>query len=228
MPRVIKPGARVVAEAEPVGGAGGDRDHVLERAAELDADHVVGAVDAEAIAGEQRLHARARSARCCSRRRPRSACRARLPWRSSGRRARASRGCDAPGRARRSSTCVISIKLSFSMPLVAVTISAPAGSERRDLRAPARAGRARARRTAPRRRPSSASREIARDAQRRRQLDARQVARRSRACARCCSASSGVRAHSCVATPLFARCLASAVPQEPAPSTATRVIRASA
>ena len=33
-------GARVVAIAQPVGGAGGQRDHVLQRAAQLDADEV--------------------------------------------------------------------------------------------------------------------------------------------------------------------------------------------
>ena len=35
----------VVAEAEPVDGARGERDHVLRRAAELDPDHVVVDVD---------------------------------------------------------------------------------------------------------------------------------------------------------------------------------------
>ncbi len=41
----MQPGLAVVAEAEPVGRAGGDRDDVLERAAQLDAEHV--AVDVE-------------------------------------------------------------------------------------------------------------------------------------------------------------------------------------
>ena len=48
--------ARVVADAEPVAHARGDRDHVLERAAELAADHVGVRVDAEQAGVEHALH----------------------------------------------------------------------------------------------------------------------------------------------------------------------------
>jgi hypothetical protein len=44
-----------VPEAESVGDARGDRDHVLERAAHLHADHVVRAVDAHAHVAEGEL-----------------------------------------------------------------------------------------------------------------------------------------------------------------------------
>ena len=45
----------VVAELEAVGAAGGERDHVLRRGAELDADEVVADVDAERDRGDRRL-----------------------------------------------------------------------------------------------------------------------------------------------------------------------------
>ena len=72
---------RVRAEPEAVGDTGGDRDHVLERAADQHAEHVVGRVDAEVQprsaraaprASSRRRGRRARSRRA-SRRRSRSA-----------------------------------------------------------------------------------------------------------------------------------------------------------
>ena len=48
-------GARVETKAKALGRAGGDRDHVLERAADLDADEVFGGVNAKTIGREQRL-----------------------------------------------------------------------------------------------------------------------------------------------------------------------------
>ena len=75
---------RVVAEPEPFDDAGGDRDDVLHRAADLDADHIVAAIEAEVRAAELGLHdavgGRDRSTR---RGRP-SAARARPRSRSSG------------------------------------------------------------------------------------------------------------------------------------------------
>ncbi len=47
---------RVVAQPEAVEDAGGDRDHVLERPAQLDPDHVGIGVDPEARRREDRLH----------------------------------------------------------------------------------------------------------------------------------------------------------------------------
>ena len=47
-------GLAVVAEAEAVGGAGGDRDDVLERPAQLDAEDVLVDVQPEAPPGEPR------------------------------------------------------------------------------------------------------------------------------------------------------------------------------
>ena len=61
-PRVIERRLRVVAEAEPVDAAGGERDHVLRRGAELDADDVVVDVDAEDRRVDRAAGARAASA----------------------------------------------------------------------------------------------------------------------------------------------------------------------
>ena len=47
---------RVVAQAEPFDDAGGDRDDVLQRAADLDADDVVAAVEPEIRAAKFALH----------------------------------------------------------------------------------------------------------------------------------------------------------------------------
>ena len=51
-PRVSRPGLAVVAEAEPVGGAGRDRDDVLERPGQLDAEDVLVDVQPEPPAGQ--------------------------------------------------------------------------------------------------------------------------------------------------------------------------------
>ena len=67
--------ARVAAEAKAIGDASCNRDDVLQRAAQLDAHHIVGRVGAEAIGRECILPARgdlriAAGARCASGRRP--------------------------------------------------------------------------------------------------------------------------------------------------------------
>ncbi len=54
-------GDGVVAQTEPVADAGGDGDHVLQRAAEFDADDVVVGVDPEVGVTELALHGQARS-----------------------------------------------------------------------------------------------------------------------------------------------------------------------
>ena len=46
-PRVMSPGLRVVAQPQPFDQAGGDGNHVLQRAADLDARHVARAVEPE-------------------------------------------------------------------------------------------------------------------------------------------------------------------------------------
>ena len=76
-------GAGVVAEPQAVARAGGDRQHVLDRAADLDAGNVVALVHAQRVGAQQRGDI-ARRARAPSppRRRP-SAARARPPPRSS-------------------------------------------------------------------------------------------------------------------------------------------------
>ena len=51
-------GARVVAEAETVARAGGDREHVLDRAADLDAGDVVALVGAQRVGAQQRRDVR--------------------------------------------------------------------------------------------------------------------------------------------------------------------------
>ena len=53
--------ARIVAETQALENAGGDRDHVLERPGQLDADDVAVRVDPEASASRR---AAARLARC--------------------------------------------------------------------------------------------------------------------------------------------------------------------
>ena len=155
-PRVISAGARVVAEAEAVGRAGGDRDDVLERAAALDADDVVGRVDAEASVAEA----------CCTRAR---ASRSLAPatttavgWPSGDllREARArevreacSCACAASSS---SSTSLMSMSVSFSMPLVALHRARPRARSAA-LRARTRGARARGRRPRRARRRWSAS-----------------------------------------------------------------------
>ena len=64
---------RVVAGAEPVAGAGRERDHVLRGGAQLDADQVVVEVDAEDARVERLLQRRARAPRPRSRSRSRPA-----------------------------------------------------------------------------------------------------------------------------------------------------------
>ena len=59
-PRVTSAASALWPRPEALDHARGNRDHVLERAADLDADHVVGAVQAEALAAELLLHAPAR------------------------------------------------------------------------------------------------------------------------------------------------------------------------
>ena len=80
--------ARVVAEAEAVARAGGDRQHVLHRAADFDAGDVVALVGAQRVGAQQRGDARRERARRSRRPPAPSAGRARLPPRSSVRRRR--------------------------------------------------------------------------------------------------------------------------------------------
>ena len=83
-PRVMSAARVLWPEAEPVGDAGGDGHDVLERAAELDAGHVVRGVDAEAIGLEQRAAVSSAMRRRATPSPPPSAARRRPPWRSSG------------------------------------------------------------------------------------------------------------------------------------------------
>ena len=76
-------GQRVVAEAEAVDDAGGDGDHVLQRAAELDADHVLARIQAQRRPAELVLDVTARRRRRATPRRPPSAARGRARRRSS-------------------------------------------------------------------------------------------------------------------------------------------------
>ena len=62
--------ARVLAQPEAVGQAGGHRDHVLERAADLDADHVAVRVEPELARAERAAAARRPSASSRRRRSP--------------------------------------------------------------------------------------------------------------------------------------------------------------
>ena len=83
-------GARVVAEAEAVGDAGGDRHHVLHRAADLDADQVGAVVDAHPAAVQQRGRLAREARRRARRASARTAARAPPRRRTTGRRARRS------------------------------------------------------------------------------------------------------------------------------------------
>ena len=78
----------VVAEAEAVDAAGGERDHVLRRGAELDADEVVVDVDAEDGRVDRVLQLAGERRRPRSRSPPRPAAPPRSPRRCSGRRGR--------------------------------------------------------------------------------------------------------------------------------------------
>ena len=111
-------GARVVAEAEPVDRAGGDRDDVLQRAAALDADDVVARVRAQVGRVEAAHHDLAR------RRRFAAMTTAVGRWAASSlaklgplRNARCSRACAGSSSA---STSSMNSSESFSMPFVAL------------------------------------------------------------------------------------------------------------
>ena len=79
---------RVVPEPEPVGAARGERDHVLGRGAELDADDVVVDVDAERRRGDRELELHRERAILARDHGRGGQARARSPRRCSGRRAR--------------------------------------------------------------------------------------------------------------------------------------------
>ena len=99
--------ARVVAEAQPVARPGGNGQHVLYRAADLDAGDVVAFISAQRIGTQERRHAARQAPDRSPRPRPRSANRARLLPRSSVPRRRrrapatAARGPGAQDRCRR-------------------------------------------------------------------------------------------------------------------------------
>ena len=159
-------GQRVVPEAEPFDDAGGDRDHVLQRRPNLDADDVVGRVEAEEAAAELRLHQLGRAAARPTPRTPRSAARAPPRGRSSGRTARRP---GAPGPSSCAMTSDGRSSVSTSRPFVALTIVArglqvrrrrphhaahAVRRRRRRARGPRRRARRRSDRTA-RRRPAA-------------------------------------------------------------------------
>ena len=95
---MIEGGHGVVAVAEAVDDAGGDRDHVLERAGELDADHVLARVDAERARGERPLHGLGDGVLGARRPRPPSAARAPPRARTTGPESTASRAARRLGR----------------------------------------------------------------------------------------------------------------------------------
>ena len=85
-------GLGVVAETEAVDDAGRDRDHVLERARELDAERVGVRVDAEALRGQRALEAAGERVATSTRSRPTRGSGARPPPRGSDPRGPRSRG----------------------------------------------------------------------------------------------------------------------------------------
>ncbi len=155
---------RVVAEPEPVDAAGRERDHVLRRRAELDADEVVVDVDPEDHRVDRLLELARRAPRPRSRSPPPPAGRRRSPPRCSGPER------TATGRSR---TSVESRSpVAGSRPFVRLSTGAAPGQRAHDLAE--RAARARRPRRARRRR-------AARRRRRRRsiplEVDVRQVAR---------------------------------------------------
>ena len=212
---------RVVAEPQPFDDAGRDRDDVLQRAADFDADDVV---DPYSRKYAPRNSACTRSMRGVVVRGHEHGGRQLL--RHLEREARTRQHDDRmTGRrppARSPPTSAASCRASS--PLVALTMIAPCDERAARQRESRRGTHA----TEPRRRPARCRR--ARRASDSVGHDARRAARMSgryTAFARRCAMSrtvAGSRAHSRTSWPTRARCTASAVPQLPAPSTATRHI----
>ena len=118
-------GHRVVAEAEALDDAGGDRHHVLQRAADLDAGDVVGRIQPQRRTAELLLDERVPPRRTTTRRRPPSAARPRPRPRTS---ARTARRPAAPARPRRRSPATSRNSVPCSSPLAALTNGTAAGA----------------------------------------------------------------------------------------------------
>ena len=143
---------RVVSETETFDHAGGNRDDVLQRPADLDADDVGAAVEPEVRAAKLRLHELGRRRGSATPRAPPSAAAARPRRRSSVRTTR-------PRVAWPRASCAITSDMRSSVPLsrpfVALTIGALGGDVRRGARMTARQpcdGMAETTRSAPRQR----------------------------------------------------------------------------
>ena len=123
----MQPGLPVVAEAELLRGAGGDRDDVLERAAQLDAQDVPVDVEPELAPPEPRLRSAPPAPRPPRPRPPRPAARGRSPAPGSGRTApRSAAGSNAPASAM---TSLIRRSVPRSRPLTTDRRSALAGTK---------------------------------------------------------------------------------------------------
>ena len=210
-------GARVLAERKPVARAGRDREHVLDRPARLDAREVGAVVRAERRAAKRARPARARTRRRSTRRRAPSATPARLPRRSSAPRRRPpapATAARAPGARARRPPAAPARRRSPSTATRAARARRPrrADRRRRSARPPV------SRRSAWRRPLPTARSDVTVSASG--QGDAGQIARVLARRTRSSAACAGSRAHS--ATRMRgARWTASAVPQAPAPNSAT-------
>ena len=195
---------RVVAEPEPVDAAGGERDHVLRRRAQLDADEVVVDVDAEGRRVDRVLELERERVVLARRSRPPSA----APRATSS----AMFGPERTATGRPRTSVDSRSPVAGSSPFVRLSIGASPGIGDDVAEGAARHGddderprrrtapRRSSRRATPRGRPSSGSAGSA----------------RSRAIARACSASRQASETSC---PRSRSSHANAVPHEPAPTT---------
>ena len=138
-------GQRVVAEAQPFDDAGGDRDDVLQRAADLDADHIVAAVSRNDGPRNSRLHELDRPRRRATRRATAVGSCARDFDREARTRQHDDRVAAAELPARSPPTSAAAC--SASSPLVALTIVARARRETAPRAASPRGSRATAPRT---------------------------------------------------------------------------------
>ena len=120
-------GPGVVADAEPLGDAGGQRHHVLHHAGDLAADDVGVGVDAEGVGHEQPLdHRRRARRRPWPRPRP-WACPPPPRWRCWGRSARRSGPSACPGRTS-AATSVMRLSDPCSSPLARLSTRASGGT----------------------------------------------------------------------------------------------------
>ncbi len=228
-PRVISAARALWPKREPVARAGGDRQHVLHRAADLDAGDVVALVGAQRVAAQQRRHLRRRAPAPSPPPPPPSAGRGRPPRRSSGprRRPRApASAARAPGaRARRPPGTPASTGTARN-PLHSQTSGARAPARGQLARRPRAARRPASRRSATRHRPRPRARSSPSSAA------GSAMPGRYLSLTRACPI--GVRLRGVARPqrhrgdpPRRARWAATAVPQAPAPSTAAdAVIRA--